>query len=191
VLDQLLRGCREQVARTLACRSAGRSGRAEVEDLIQETLLEILIGLKRFVPRSEHEFRGWLRAVARNNLRDHGRRGAAAKRGKVRAFSDLAAENLESLVAPLPEPEAEVGAAELRERLHRALQALPQRDREVLVLRKARGLTHHEIALRLELAGASSARSVYLRALRKLHARLEHPAIKRSSTRRRTPRRKA
>lgn len=106
-----------------------RSGPADADDLFQETWLRVVRSRRRFDARLR--FSTWLFQIANNLCRDRLRRGAVAARGReVLAGGPRAA---------APEPE-------LRLDLARRLAALPDRLREVLVLRYYRDLGEREIA---------------------------------------------
>jgi RNA polymerase sigma-70 factor (ECF subfamily) len=107
---------------------------AAAEDLLQETWLRLVRSRARYDPR--RRFSTWLFQIANNLCRDRARRAAAeARRGEaVQVLSRLAS-------AARPESGADQ-ALELRRRLER----LPDRLREVLVLRYYHGLQEAEIA---------------------------------------------
>ena len=71
-------------------------------------------------------------------------------------------------------PAEEAERAELRERLLAALDVLPERQREVLLLHDLEGWTHREIAERLERP-AGTARSDLHQARRRLRQILGEP----------------
>jgi RNA polymerase sigma-70 factor (ECF subfamily) len=118
----------------LALRRLGDRGRAE--DAVQETFASIWRAAKSYRPE-----RGpgapWLYAVARNAIVD---------RSRVRN---------EPAVEVQDEPSDESGPAELAERswlqwrVHRALEELPENEREVIALAYWSGLSQSEVAARL------------------------------------------
>ena len=61
---------------------------------------------------------------------------------------------------------------ELVERIELAVISLPERERRAFVMRRLCELSFEEIAVELELGGASSARSLYARALGRLSSRI-------------------
>lgn len=171
--DELFERYLPVVRRVVALRMGVRLAElAESEDLVQEALLEAFRSLDGFVPRSQGSFRNWLATVAENRIRDVVRRAHAEKRGagRARTFSAADSGSLSSSIfaGNEPTPSEMARGSELEERLERALLALDERDRRVIELRRLTGMTYEEIAAELELGGASSARSLFARALGKL-----------------------
>jgi RNA polymerase sigma-70 factor (ECF subfamily) len=107
-----------------------RAGASDADDLFQETWLRVVRARRRFDPRLR--FSTWLFQIANNLCRDRFRRGAAAARGRD-ALAEL----------PPGAPDLDPG---LRLDLARRLAGLPDRLREVLVLRYYRDLGEREIA---------------------------------------------
>ena len=87
----------------------------------------------------------WLATVATNLVRDE-------RRTVARRSSLLAANEPETLQSP--SPDVELLAAEQRREVRAALDALPEREREMLLLRYA-GYSYREVARALGLAEAS------------------------------------
>ena len=76
------------------------------------------------------------------------------------------------MASPNPGPSTQVGGDEIRHKVRAAVDALPELEREVVVLRVFEGLTFPEIA---QVTGAklSTAKSRMVYALRKLRPVLE------------------
>jgi RNA polymerase sigma-70 factor (ECF subfamily) len=132
-----------------------RSAPADADDLFQETWLRVVRARRRFDPR--RRFSTWLFQIANNLCRDRFRRGGTAARARA-------------VLAEAPAPDAEDPS--LRIDLARRLAALPERLREVLVLRYYRDLGESEIAELLGIpAGTVKSRlHAALRALREAEA---------------------
>jgi RNA polymerase sigma-70 factor (ECF subfamily) len=111
-----------------------RSGPVDADDLFQETWLRVVRARRRFDPR--RRFSTWLFQIANNLCRDRFRRAAVALRGRA-AFVEI--------------PRAAEPGPDVRIDLERRLAALPDRLREVLVLRYLRDLGEREIAEILEI----------------------------------------
>jgi RNA polymerase sigma-70 factor (ECF subfamily) len=115
----------------LAYRLAGDDDLAR--DLTQDTFIRAFSRLEHF--RRESAFSTWLYAIAMsvtlNGLR-------SVKRLRTREVAIDAAETLGS--------ERRVADPDLRERLHLAIDALPQGYRTVFVMHDVEGFTHEEIA---------------------------------------------
>ncbi|MFN2433473.1 MAG: RNA polymerase sigma factor [Gemmatimonadota bacterium] len=105
-------------------------------DLTQEAFLRAWRGLASF--RGEAAFGTWLRTIATNVARTHGRRGREA------AFVALDPEQ----AAPGEAPDAALERESERRALLSALEQLPPRQREVVTLRVHHELPYSEIARR-------------------------------------------
>lgn len=112
---------------------------ALVEDLCQEAWLRAFRALAGF--RGDAAFSTWLHSIVRNVLISAGRRKSV-----VEYRSDI----VEETAASTPDP------TELRMDLQRALAAVPDRMRQVLLLHDVEGWTHQEIAGTLGIAEGTS-----------------------------------
>jgi len=112
----------------------------DIDDLIQETYARLLQAREQTQLRST---RGYLFTIARNVARD------VFRRRRVVVIDGVAELDL------LPVPDDRPGIADAVARnqefqlLAEAIQALPERCRQVITLRKLHGLSHREIAQRL------------------------------------------
>jgi RNA polymerase sigma-70 factor (ECF subfamily) len=115
----------------LALRRLGDRGRAE--DAVQETFASIWRSASSYRPE-----RGpgapWLYAVARNAIVD-----------RTRARSETPAE-VPDEAAPEPGPPERAEQSWVSWRVHRALEELPEREREVIALAYWSGLSQSEVA---------------------------------------------
>ncbi len=126
---------------------------ADAEDLVQETLLRAWRALGRF--RSDADPKTWLYRILVNASRDRWRRRAKAMR---RAHPPR----------PAPDPEGTTIERDAVARVLAAVDTLPRRQRECLLLRVRAGLTHREIATLLGIrAGVVKLHLVHAR--KKLH----------------------
>lgn len=131
-------------------------------DLAQETFVRLY--QRGTIP---DEPRGWLLAVAMNLLRDDSRR--AKRRGALIAKHASAA-----LLPAEPEPaDAALLSNEARARIKAALESLPVRDRQLLLLRQE-GYSYREMALAIGVAETSLGTTL-LRAMRAFEVALEGP----------------
>ncbi|MDX9954861.1 MAG: sigma-70 family RNA polymerase sigma factor [Anaerolineae bacterium] len=108
------------------------------EDAAQEAFVRAWQQLPRYQPRAP--FQSWLYRIALNRATDVLR----AERETVDVV-DL------PLVAPGLEPEAAVERSALNEQVRRAVLALPEASRSVLILREYEGLSYKEIAETLDI----------------------------------------
>jgi RNA polymerase sigma-70 factor (ECF subfamily) len=130
----------------------GMAGGAEVDDLSQEVFLRVLRHRNRY--RERGAFSTWLYRIALNVTRD-----AARRRRRRRALGRLLHwSGPISGPVPLGEPARVVEQDELRRHIAEALDGLPRKLREPLVLRHFGGLTFGQVA---EVTGVaqSTARS--------------------------------
>jgi RNA polymerase sigma-70 factor, ECF subfamily len=120
----------------MALRRLGDRGRAE--DAVQETFVSIWRAAKSYRPE-----RGpgapWIYAVARNAIVD-----------RSRAKSELPVEPPDQASFESG-PDLRAEQAWTRLRVHRALEELPEREREVIELAYWRGLSQSEVAESLEI----------------------------------------
>src|SRR5947199_3522662 len=125
--------------------------RERAEDLAQETFLRIVKGAQAWEHRAR--FQTWLFTIARNLCADQ------ARRDRFRRADSLDAEGPEdepAMVDSVPgreiDPSRGAESARLRPVLAKALQALPEEQREVFLLREQAGVAFKEIA---ELTGVN------------------------------------
>lgn len=116
---------------------------AAAEDVLQETFLAAYRSAASF--RADGQVRSWLLSIARNAAL------AARRRRREEPEPD---ETLEALGARAgwgdePTPEDAAAAGDRRAALERALEALGEADREVLLLRDVEGLSGEETAASL------------------------------------------
>ncbi len=125
------------------------SGRVDVDDVVQETMLRVLRGLPDL--RDDSAYRSWLAAVTMNQIRRHMQsRASAAQGGHDRALDELAAvadpgADFEDLTL------TELGLSGQRRETVEATRWLDQDDRELLSLWWLVTTGH---LTRTELAGA-------------------------------------
>lgn len=133
---------------TLALRLTGDP--EDAADQAQEAFLRAWRGLPAF--QGESSFSTWLYRLTSNVCIDFLRR---EKRRKAQTSLTTLEEAREAGPAEIPDhrftPESEAERRELREAVDRGLQKLPDKYRQVLVLRELEGLSYGEIALRLGL----------------------------------------
>jgi len=111
------------------------------EDIVQEVFLSLFQHLLQ--RKSRHNLRGWVFQVTHNlALR---RRGQSRRHEEVtEAVEDLA-------IDPYPNPEDRMVYSQTQRRLLAVVRALPEQDRQCLVLR-AEGLGYREIARILDMS---------------------------------------
>lgn len=139
------------------------AGRADAEDLAQETFLRVHQAIGRFDPAGAATLGGWILTIARRLCHDR------ARSARLRVEVAVGAE-LETAAATRGPEEAVLGAS-LVAALHVALAALPEEQRAVFALREWDGLEYEEIAA-VEGVPVGTVRSRLARAREALRAAL-------------------
>lgn len=142
VLVAAYRSGDEAAAAELVNRHASALGRylygsgaapSDVEDLVQEAFFRAFRALASW--RAEASFRSWLFRIGSNLRKDEYR--------KVAGRTVVSIEDHD--VADAADPEGEMGASDMEERLREGLGRLPRLQREVFLLRAQQGLAYEEI----------------------------------------------
>jgi RNA polymerase sigma-70 factor (ECF subfamily) len=141
-------------------------------DVVQSVCLELLRGLENFRYRGEAAFRHWLFTAALRKLVAKDRYWSAEKRDVRRLVSDAKSSSsgtgsLEEVYATFLTPSQVAIGRETRERIERALDALPEDPREIILMSRLMGLSHAEIAQHLGRS-EPAVRSTLSRALARL-----------------------
>lgn len=173
-ISALLERHRPRLRRSVAVRLDDRlAARVDPSDVVQEALAEAASLLPRYAEERPLPFFPWLRRLAIQRLSKHRRLAGAARRDSGREVAEAplpdrsAWQLADRLVETGGGPATQAVRAERRQAVHDALAALPEPDREVLVLRYLEQLGPGEIAAVLGLSeGAVKMR--HLRALQKM-----------------------
>jgi len=140
---------------------------AELDDLAQEVFLRLL----RYSEKTAVENPlGYLLRIAGNVASEWRERARVAKPHEQSWLDDL-------LIEPGDEPENSVVQAGTHESVQAAVERLPKRQRDVLLLRVNEGLTYKQIADRLELTPRVVLRDL-ARAYSQLRMRLDPDDLK-------------
>lgn len=157
--------------------------RASVEsgDILQEALLEALRALERFEMRDESSLIRWLAQLVEHRITARASYHAASKRdGPVvpldgeRPAGQPSALELASL---RPGPATELERREDSDSVQSALAELPERQRELVLLRDYAGESWEEIAQAIGAPTAAAARMLHARALVRLGALLRQRGL--------------
>lgn len=111
----------------------------DAEDAAQESFLVALEHLEEC--RNPDKFGGWLMTIVRNRSRNLVRREALRQTDQLPVGARSKNRG----------PDRDAEASELREQLMRALEMLPQVQREIVLLHDLEGWKHREIAERMEI----------------------------------------
>lgn len=132
-------------------------GAHDAEDVVQEVFLALYRHLLH--ERSRQNLPGWLFTVAHNLT-------VKQRRRRRHWWLETGAPVGTQRVDPAANPEERMADAERQERWMRVLQALPERDRQCVLLR-AEGMTYRDIAAALDVSLGTVAKSM-TRALARL-----------------------
>jgi RNA polymerase sigma-70 factor (ECF subfamily) len=149
--------------------------RLDPSDVVQEALVEAAQKLPDYIRERPVPFYPWLRRLAWEHLvRLHERHVRAGRRSVVREVQSVPALPGESavqladlLARSATSPDHRLMAAELKSRVMSALARLPERDREILVLRYLEQLSNAEIAVVFNISDGA-VRTRHTRALDRL-----------------------
>jgi RNA polymerase sigma-70 factor (ECF subfamily) len=151
---QLLQLHRDRLRRMVAVRADPRlAARVDPSDIVQETLAAAAARLDAYLKDRPVAFYPWLRQLAEDRLGALHRRHVRAERrsvtreeGRLGLPDESAMALADRLLARQSSPSAHAQWEELRARVRRAMVALPDVDREILVLRLLEGLPAKDIA---------------------------------------------
>lgn len=151
--DRLLAAARPLVVRY--CRA--RLGAESADDVVQDVCIAVFKALPG--RRPDRPFPNFVCGIARHEV-------AAARKAAARQWDEPVAELPDEIDASA-DPEHHVLRRELRERMAKLLQVLPQKQREIVVLRVAVGMSAEETA---EVVGSTpgAVRAAQHRALSRL-----------------------
>ena len=137
-----------------AYRSVG--DRAKAEDLTQEVFLRVIKSAPKY--KTSAKFTTWLYTIARNLCIDRARRKSGKHEVSLnRSISGEEGDGEKTFLSNLSDRKADAGnmrvlRKDFQARLLEALDALPEEQREVFVLREVEGMKFREIA---EVVGVS------------------------------------
>jgi RNA polymerase sigma-70 factor (ECF subfamily) len=160
------------------------AARVDPSDIVQEALVDANRFLSEYLQQRPLPFYLWLRRLAWEKLVAAQRRHIKAQRRSVKReepnglnlADESAAALADKLLASGTSPSGRLVRDEQRRRVLETVAALPERDRELLVLRYLEGLSTAEIATVLEItAGAVMTR--HTRALTRLRALFDDDQI--------------
>jgi len=118
------------------------SNEADAEDVAQDAFVRAYRGLRTF--RGDSSFKTWLYRIVTNAARTH----LGKRRDRPEQTAGDAATSPEAFGHPATDEDVEASVID-RDRIDRALAALPVEMREAVVLRDVEGLDYREIAVAL------------------------------------------
>lgn len=171
-VDRLLTRHRKYLRQVVALRIDPQlRARVDPSDVVQEAQMEAVRRLDGYLTKPALPFRLWLRQITYDRLLMLRRQHVGAARRTVTrdvALPDRSSLVLaEQLLAPGATPSEQLARRELARRVQQALAALPEAEREILLMRNFEGLSNQEVAKVLQLTPAAASQR-YGRALLKL-----------------------
>jgi RNA polymerase sigma factor (sigma-70 family) len=169
---QLVLTVQRERARLLAFIRRSIADAAEAEDILQDTLYELVLAHRLMKPIEQAG--AWLARVARNRITDRFRRRAVRRPAEFAAAGEASDSNgLEDLLpVAAGDPEAAAMRAVLLAEIEAALGELPPEQRDVFIAHELEGVSFRELAARTGL-GINTLLSRKHYALRFLRARLQ------------------
>jgi RNA polymerase sigma-70 factor (ECF subfamily) len=153
-------------------------GKFDASDLVQQTMMEACRALPQFRGQTEAELLAWLRQILAHVFAHEIRRyqGTQGRDLDLEVSLDQqlgqTSQRLNDIVAPAgSSPSQKAVQNEQEVRLAEVLAALPDDYREVIILRNMEGLSHEEVAKRMD-RGVGAVRMLWVRALTKLREAL-------------------
>lgn len=143
----------------------------EARDAAQEAFLKAYRGLPAF--KREARFSSWVYQIAVNLCRDRLRR----QKGRRLVSLDALEEVGPVIAAREPAAHDLVEQIDLRRAVRRAIGALPEEQREIVILKEYQGLTFLEIAQALELP-VSTVKTRLYRGLGQLRLHLQNEGLR-------------
>jgi RNA polymerase sigma-70 factor (ECF subfamily) len=124
---------------------------SDIADLRQDVYVRVLEGAKREIPERARQF---VFTTARNLLVDR------VRRERIVPFDAVADADALGLEMDVPGPERTTLARDELRRLQTALDRLPERPRQAVVMRRVEGLTGREIAARMGISEAAVSKHI-------------------------------
>lgn len=124
---------------------------SDIADLRQDVYVRVLEGAKREIPERARQF---VFTTARNLLVDR------VRRERIVPFDAVADADALGLEMDAPGPERTTLARDELRRLQTALDRLPERPRQAVVMRRVEGLTGREIAARMGISEAAVSKHI-------------------------------
>lgn len=143
--DELVKATYQRV-HALALRMTGNEH--DADDVVQDTYVRAFNGLRKF--REDARFSTWLHRITANSASTLMGRRQRHRHDDIESVVDLADHREDA------DPEFQLQNGVVGARLRRALDNLPERLRNVVVLRDVHGMSHREIAEELEISEAAA-----------------------------------
>ena len=150
----------------------------EADEAVQDTFVKVFTHITSY--REDLPFEAWFTRILANTCRDRQKARRRRERWETLGFerADQAGSAIDLAQAPGPSPEDALLGSERRRELMSAIDTLPRRQREVLLLCHVEGQSPRDVG---EMTGLteSTVRVHLFRALRKLRSVLEAGRVRR------------
>jgi len=171
-LDELFRRYEDRVRRIVRVRMGPfLRSRAEVDDVVQETMLQAFASLDQFELRDDAKMIHWMARIAENSLRNmaqyqHAQKRDAAREVPIESLVDKARHGSVTwdLASPTPSPQDKVSAQEMVDVVDECLMELPEDQREIILLVDFVGGSWEFVAQQAGRASAGAAKKFHRRA---------------------------
>jgi len=151
---------------------------SDADEAVQDTFVKVFTHITSY--REDLSFEAWFTRILANTCRDRKKARRRRERWELSGMDNHPeyGTRIERAVSPGPTPEALVLGSEQRRSVMAAIDALPERQRTVLLLCHAEGQSPREVGALTGL-NESTVRVHLFRALRKLRAALEESRVRR------------
>ncbi|MBZ5500106.1 MAG: sigma-70 family RNA polymerase sigma factor [Acidobacteriia bacterium] len=171
--EELFQRHRARLRRAIAMRMDRRvAARVDASDILQDTYLEAIRRLPKYIRQEGMPFYLWLHWIAREKVLALHRRHLGAEKRRVthevaRLPVDSSAEFVSGIADRSPSPSQELARVELAERLRVALGQLDDEERDLILWRHFEQLSARDMAQLLQITEAAASKR-YLRAVERL-----------------------
>ncbi len=146
---ETLRPYLKQVVRNELGLDAAAQSPDDPSDIVQQSLVKAVEKLCEFRGSSVNEWRAWLVAIARNEVRMSKRFWNSEKRSRQRVVTG---DMIQELDGNSDTPSSELRRAELRAQLDRAMSQLSNEQRQIIEWRQTDRLSHADIGAKLGIS---------------------------------------
>ena len=144
------------------------SDSTQAEDAAQEVFIKVFYALDKF--RGNSSFSTWLYRITVNHCHDTLRKIIRRKAESWEALLEKEGDKIEKMFSA---PAAGVTNLEQQELLHKILSQLPEKSREIIILREKEGLSYQEMADTLECT-VDAVKARLKRARQELEVKVRH-----------------
>jgi RNA polymerase sigma-70 factor (ECF subfamily) len=155
-------------------------GKFDASDIAQQTMMEAWKDAAQFRGQTERQRLAWLRQILAHVLAHEVRRYRGTEKRNIgreisihQSLGQSSQRLSQLLVTDVGSPSHQASCREREVILSEVLDRLPDDYREVIILRNLEGLSHDEVARRMDRS-AGAVRMLWVRALERLRGELAH-----------------